>query len=203
MTVRRLAKEQPKDFAFSDENKKLWAETEIKKYPEGRQASAVLALLWRAQKQADGWLPEVAIRYVADFLAMPPIRVLEIATFYTMFNLEPVGKHLIQVCGTTPCWLNGADNLKQLCRRVIGPEAQVSRNGMMSWKEVECLGACVDAPVVQINDDYFENLDHDTFVQILRKLELGQDISEFKSGTRGGSSAEAPAKTSTKVGESV
>lgn len=179
MSVRRLAKEQPKDFIFSDENRQ-WAEAEIKKYPEGRQASAVLALLWRSQKQTDGWLPEPAIRHVADFLGMPHIRVLEIATFYTMFNLQPVGKHLIQICGTTPCWLNGSDNLKQICRRYIGKEEQVSRNGVMSWKEVECLGACINAPVVQINDDYYEDLEADKFAKILEKLQKGEDISNLQ-----------------------
>ncbi len=190
MSVRRLAKKQPKDFVFSDENK-LWAEAEIKKYPAGKQASAVLALLWRAQKQAGGWLPEPAIRCVADFLGMPHIRVLEIATFYTMFNLEPVGKNLIQVCGTTPCWLGGADNLKQICSRLIGREGQVSRNDTVSWKEVECLGACVDAPVVQINDDYYENLDPDTFVMMINKLKLGEDIIEFKTAKNKNAKSEA------------
>lgn len=176
MSVRRLAKDQPKDFSFSEENH-AWAVEEIKKYPEGKQASAVLALLWRAQKQAGGWLSEPAICAVAEFLSMPAIRVLEIATFYTMFNLNPVGKHLVQVCGTTPCWLSGSDNLKQICRRVIGPEGQVSRNDMMSWKEVECLGACVDAPVVQINDDYYENLNPDEFTEMLEKLNKGEKLS--------------------------
>jgi NADH-quinone oxidoreductase subunit E len=179
MSARYLAKKQPKDFAFNDENRQ-WAEGEIKKYPEDRQASAVLALLWRAQKQAEGWLPEPAIRHVADFLAMPHIRVLEIATFYTMFNLQPVGKHLVQICGTTPCWLNGSDNLKDICRRYIGKEQQLSRNNMLSWKEVECLGACVDAPVVQINDDYFENLEPDSFAEILEKLQKDEKISKPK-----------------------
>ena len=172
MSERLLHAEQPADFAFTDENRQ-WAEQQIKKYPEKRQASAILALLWRAQKQAGGWLPEPAIRYVADFLDMPHIRVLEIASFYTMFNLKPVGRYFVQLCGTTPCWLKGADNLKHICRRHIGPEGQTSADGSMSWKEVECLGACVDAPVVQINDDYYENLGPDELADILSRLKEG------------------------------
>lgn len=179
MSVRRLAKTQPKDFSFSVENKE-WAESEIKKYPAGRQASAVLALLWRSQKQGDGWLSEPAIRHVAQFLDMPKIRVLEIATFYSMFNLEPVGKNLVQLCGTTPCWLKGSDNLKQICLRSIGKEGVVSHDGALSWKEVECLGACVDAPVVQINDDYYENLDPDSFAELLEKVRRGKLKSKTK-----------------------
>ena len=177
MSVRRLDPDQPEHFAFNDENRQ-WAELEIKKYPEGRKASAVLALLWRAQKQADGWLPEPAIRHVAEFLDMPQIRVLEIVSFYTMFNLQPVGKYLVQLCGTTPCWLRGSDNLKHICRRHIGPEGDVSDDGMLSWKEVECLGACVDAPVVQINDDYHENLDPDQLADLFQRLRVGGDISK-------------------------
>ncbi|HEY4862969.1 MAG TPA: NAD(P)H-dependent oxidoreductase subunit E, partial [Xanthobacteraceae bacterium] len=138
MAVRRLAEKQPKDFAFTEDNL-AWAKREITKYPEGRQASAVIPLLWRAQEQA-GWLPEPAIRYVADILSMPYIRALEIATFYTMFNLEPVGKYLVQLCGTTPCMLRGAEDIKKVCRRKIGEQEQVSADGKFSWREVECLG---------------------------------------------------------------
>src|SRR5215475_10209949 len=152
MAVRRLAPadQQPKEFAFTADNL-AWARTEIAKYPEGRQASAIIPLLWRAQQQSGGWLPEVAIRYVGAMLGLAPIRALEVATFYTMFNLEPVGRHHVQLCGTTPCVLRGAEDLKTVCREKIGAEGHVSPDGNFSWIEVECLGACVNAPMVQIN----------------------------------------------------
>jgi NADH-quinone oxidoreductase subunit E len=169
MTVRRLAEKQPKDFAFTPENL-AWAKREITKYPEGRQASAVIPLLWRAQEQADGWLPEPAIRYVADMLGMPYIRALEVATFYTMFNLEPVGKYLVQLCGTTPCMLRGAEDIKKVCRRRIGEQEHVSADGKFSWREVECLGACVNAPMVQVNYDYYEDLTPENFEKLLDNL---------------------------------
>src|SRR5581483_5154486 len=123
MAVRRLAEKQPKSFAFSKENL-AWAEREIKKYPEGREASAVIPLLWKAQEQ-EGWVTEPAIRVIADMLGMAHIRVLEVATFYTMFNLEPVGKYLVQLCGTTPCMLRGAEDIKKVCQRRIGEQEQV------------------------------------------------------------------------------
>jgi NADH-quinone oxidoreductase subunit E len=159
MSVRRLAPAelQPKSFAFTAENR-AWAEQEIAKYPPGRQASAIIALLWRAQAQSGGWLPEAAIRAVADQLGLAHIRALEVATFYTMFNLAPVGRTYVQLCGTTPCVLRGAEDLKAVCRRRIGDEQHVSSDGQFSWIEVECLGACVNAPVVQIGADYYEDL---------------------------------------------
>ena len=149
MAVRRLAEQQPASFVFSKENLK-WAAGQIAKYPEGRQASAVIPLLWKAQEQ-EGWVTEPAIRYVADMLGMAYIRVLEVATFYTMFNLSPVGKYYLQLCGTTPCWLRGADELKAVCRREIGEPGDVTEDGLFSWQEVECVGACTNAPVIQIN----------------------------------------------------
>jgi NADH-quinone oxidoreductase subunit E len=175
MAVRRLAPSalQPKSFAFSADNL-AWAEKEMTKYPEGRQASAVIALLWRAQAQSGGWLPEAAIRYVADLLNMAHIRVLEIATFYTMFNLEPVGRFYVQVCGTTPCMLRGAEDLKAVCRKRIGEPGRVSADGMFSWIEVECLGACVNAPMLQINEDNYEDLDPDILSRILNDLAAGR-----------------------------
>ena len=145
MSVRRLAEVQPESFAFTPENR-AWAEREIAKYPPGRQASAIISLLWRAQAQHDYWLPKPAIETVADMLAMPYIRALEVATFYTMFNLEPVGRHHVQVCGTTPCVLRGAEEIKRMCRNRIGPEGKVSGDGKLSWVETECLGACCNAP---------------------------------------------------------
>src|SRR5688500_12769125 len=154
MAVRKLAPEeiQPKSFAFSPENE-AFADQQIAKYPPGRQASAVISLLWRAQEQAGGWLPQKAIEAVAAKLDMAPIRVMEVATFYTMFNLGPVGKHFIQFCGTPPCVLRGAGDIRRVLERRVGEPGHVSADGNFSWLEVECLGACCNAPMVQINDD--------------------------------------------------
>lgn len=189
MSVRRLDSNQPESFEFTAENK-AWAEEQLKKFPQGRQASGIIPLLWRAQKQAGGWLPEPAIRYVADFLDMPYMRAMEVATFYTMFNLSPVGEHFVQLCGTTPCWLNGSDELKKVCKKVIGEERQVSADGKFSWMEVECLGACANAPMVQINDDYFEDLDADKFEALLQALKDGKDV---KVGPQSDRKASEPA----------
>lgn len=172
MAVRRLAEKQPKDFAFTSDNLE-WAKREITKYPQGRQASGVIPLLWKAQEQ-DGWLTEPAIRFVADFLGMAYIRVLEVATFYTMFNLEPVGKYLVQLCGTTPCMLRGAEGIKDVCRRRIGDQEHITADGTFSWREVECLGACVNAPMVQINYDYYEDLTPENFEKLLDALTAGK-----------------------------
>jgi NADH-quinone oxidoreductase subunit E len=175
--VRRLAppEVQPKEFAFSKANLD-WVAQQIAKYPEGRQASAIIPLLWKAQEQAGGWLPEAAIRYVADFLGMAHIRALEVATFYTMFNLEPVGKFYVQLCGTTPCVLRGAEGLKRVCRDRIGEPGHVTADGTFSWLEVECLGACVNAPMVQINADYYEDLTPERLTQILDDLAAGKEV---------------------------
>jgi len=175
MSVRRLAPPdvQPKSFAFNKANHD-WAKAQIAKYPQGRQASAVISLLWRAQDQSGGWLPEAAIRHVADFLGLAHIRALEVATFYTMFNLEPVGKFYVQLCGTTPCRLRGADTLERVCRRRIGEPGEVTADGNFSWVEVECLGACVNAPMVQINADYYEDLTAESFEEILDALASGK-----------------------------
>lgn len=175
MSVRRLDPVQPESFEFTPENER-WAKEEIAKYPEGRQNSAVIALLWRAQQQHGGWLPEPAIRAVAEMLGMARIRVLEIATFYTMFNLSPVGQYYVQLCGTTPCWLRGSDELKEVCRRVIGPPDTVTEDGLFSWTEVECLAACVNAPMVQINADYYEDLTAERLEQILMDLKAGKEV---------------------------
>ena len=175
MSVRRLAPPdvQPKDFAFSKSNL-AWAKDQLTKYPEGRQQSAIIPLLWRAQEQSGGWLPEAAIRHVAEFLGMAHIRALEVATFYTMFNLEPVGKFHVQFCGTTPCRLRGADDLEKVCRTRIGEPGHVTKDGKFSWVEVECLGACVNAPMVQINADYYEDLTADSFGKILDQFAAGK-----------------------------
>lgn len=175
MAVRRLAPAeiQPKDFAFTANNL-AWAKKQIAKFPEGRQASAVIPLLWRAQEQAGGWLPQKAMEYVADLLGMAQIRVLEVATFYTMFNLEPVGKFNVQLCGTTPCMLRGADELKKVCRRKIGDQHHVTADGKFSWVEVECLGACVNAPMVQVNYDFYEDLTPESLEKILDDMAAGK-----------------------------
>lgn len=188
MSVRRLYDKQPDSFAFTPENMD-WSATQIAKYPEGRQASAVLPLLWQAQKQGGGWLSEPAIRCVADMLDMPYMRALEVATFYSMFNLSPVGKYFVQLCGTTPCWLRGADDLKAVCRRQIGEPGDISEDGKLSWIEVECLGACVNAPMVQINDDFYEDLTADTFERLLEDLRHGRNVM---TGPQNGRQASAP-----------
>jgi NADH-quinone oxidoreductase subunit E len=177
MAVRRLADAaiQPESFSFTIENLD-WAKGEIAKYPEGRQASAIIALLWRAQEQAGGWLPQKAIEHVADLLGMPKIRALEVATFYTMFNLAPVGQFHVQVCGTTPCVLRGADKLIKLCHDTVGEQLEVTADGKLSWIEVECLGACVNAPVAQINYDYYEDLTPESFTKILDDLLAGKPV---------------------------
>ncbi len=175
MSVRRLDPNQPESFAFTPENA-AWAETVIARYPEGRARSAVIPLLWRAQEQAGGWLPEAAIRHVADMLGMAPIRALEIATFYTMFQLSPVGeKAHVQVCGTTPCLLRGAEELKAVCKRRIHEHPhRRSTDGAFSWEEVECLGACVNAPMVQIGADTYEDLTPERLEKILDAFARGE-----------------------------
>jgi NADH-quinone oxidoreductase subunit E len=173
MSVRRLADKQPKSFAFTPENL-AWAKAQIEKYPPGRQQSAVIPLLWRAQEQCGGWLPQKAIEAVAELLGMAKIRVLEVATFYTMFNLAPVGKFHVQFCGTTPCLLRGADGLKKLLHERIGEANEVTGDGKFSWVEVECLGACVNAPMVQINADYYEDLTPDSLARIIDELSAGK-----------------------------
>lgn len=168
---------QPKEFAFTPANL-AWAKQQIAKYPTGRQASAVIPLLWRAQEQSGGWLPQKAMEYVADMLGMAKIRVLEIATFYTMFLLQPVGRKAhVQLCGTTPCMLRGAEDLKKVCRRRIHPDQfHVSADGDFSWEEVECLGACVNAPMVLIWKDTFEDLTPETFEKVLDGIAKGTPV---------------------------
>jgi len=173
MAVRRLAEQQPETFAFTAENL-AWAKAQIAKYPPGRQASAVIPLLWRAQEQSGGWLPQKAIEHVGEMLDMARIRVLEVATFYTMFNLAPVGTYHVQLCGTTPCVLRGAEALKEVCHRRIGEQSEVTANGKFSWIEVECLGACVNAPMVQINADYYEDLTPESLTRIINDLSAGK-----------------------------
>ncbi len=170
MSVRRLAPKelQPASFEFTPENL-AWARAQIAKYPEGRQASAVIPILWKVQEQHAGWVSEPAIRAVADLLAMPYVRVLEVATFYTMFQLQPVGKKAhVQVCGTTPCQLRGAGAIIEACRhRIHHDPFHLSADGDFSWEEVECLGACVNAPMMMIWKDTYEDLTVESFNKVL------------------------------------
>jgi NADH-quinone oxidoreductase subunit E len=195
MSVRRLAppEQQPKAFAFTPENL-AWSEKLIAKYPEGRQQSAVIPLLWRAQEQHDGWLPQKAIETVANMLGMAYIRVLEVATFYTMFLLQPVGKKAhVQVCGTTPCMLRGSDEIIKVCKsRIHHDPFHVSADGNFSWEEVECLGACVNAPMVMIWSDTYEDLTPESFDKVLdgfangKPVKPGPQIDRQKSAPIGG-----------------
>jgi NADH-quinone oxidoreductase subunit E len=175
VSVRRLHPVQPDSFSFTPENL-VWAKAQLGKYPPGKQASAVIPVMWRAQEQNDGWVSEPAIRYVAELVGMPFIRAYEIATFYTMFQLAPVGrKGHVQVCGTTPCMLRGAGALIEVCRRRIAPEPhRLSADGDFSWEEVECLGACVNAPMVEIFKDTYEDLTAESFERILEELAAGR-----------------------------
>lgn len=188
MSVRRLAPDavQPASFAFDAANEN-WVDQQIAKYPEGRQASAVIPLLWKAQEQHDGWLPRAAIEAVARKLGMAPMRVMEVATFYTMFNLQPVGEHFVQLCGTTPCALRGAEALKKVCQDVIGPQSTVTADGKLSWLEVECLGACCNAPMAQINFDYYEDLTPENFKALLEDLRHGRPTKPGPQNGRSGS----------------
>jgi NADH-quinone oxidoreductase subunit E len=190
MSVRRLAHEQPAAFQFTAENR-AWADKQIAKYPPGRQASAIIPLLWRAQEQFGGWLSKPAIEHTAEMLGMPYIRALEVATFYTMFNLHPVGKHLVQVCTTTPCWLRGSEEIVKVCKRRIAEKAHtVSADGTFSWMEVECMGACVNAPMVQIHDDNYEDLTPESFEKVLDDLAAGRTP---KPGPQNGRRSSEPA----------
>ena len=183
MAHRRPAKDQPKAFEWSEENK-AWCESQMKKYPEGRQASCVIPFLWRGQKQ-EGWVSIPMMEAISQQLNMPYIRVYEVATFYTMFNLAPVGEFFVQLCGTTPCMLRGSSELREVCKNVIGPENQVSEDGKLSWLEVECLGACCNAPMAQIStkegDHYYEDLTPENFEQLLGDLRSGKAV---KTGTQ-------------------
>ena len=199
MSARRIAAEQPESFAFNEKSEAkvaFW----LAKYPEERKASAVIPLLWIAQKQ-DNWVSEPAMREIAARCGMPYIRVYEVATFYTMFNLEQTGKHLIQVCGTTPCWLRGADELKAVCEKKIGKKGRehVSSDGMLAWEEVECLGACANAPMVQISntegDLYYEDLTPEALEQMLDDLRAGKDV---KAGPISGRSCSEPTQATVK-----
>jgi NADH-quinone oxidoreductase subunit E len=218
--LRRLHPEQPESFAFTEANH-AWAEAQISKYPEGRQASAIIPLLWRAQEQ-EGWLSRPAIEHVADMLDMAYIRALEVASFYFMFQLQPVGSVAhIQICGTTSCMICGAEDLIGVCREKIAQNPhELSADGKFSWEEVECLGACANAPMAQIGKDYFEDLTADRFADLLDQMEKGdvpvpgptngRFASEPKSGLTsleefdsGKTRYNASAQLATDIGDSI
>tara|TARA_B110000263_G_scaffold17354_1_gene13877 strand:+ start:123 stop:731 length:609 start_codon:yes stop_codon:yes gene_type:complete len=174
MSLRKPSKDQPKNFEFSSASLEA-AKIIIAKYPKGKQQSAVMALLYITQKQNNNWIPLVAMKYIAKFLEMPYIKVYEVATFYTMYNLAPVGKYFIQVCTTTPCMIRGAYKLVEACKEKISKkENELSEDKSCSWVEVECLGACVNAPMMQINDDYYEDLNKENTLKILDKILRGK-----------------------------
>lgn len=178
LAARRPAKDQPATFEWTSENQ-AWCDEQIKKYPEGRQASCVIPFLWRGQKQ-EGWVSIAMMEAIARQLSMPYIRVYEVSTFYSMYNLAPVGKFHVQLCGTTPCALRGAEDLRAVCEKVIGAQNHVTEDGKLSWLEVECLGSCCNAPMVQVStnesDHYYEDLTPETFEELLGKLRRGEKV---------------------------
>ena len=174
MSLKKISKDQPEKFEFNDKNVEL-AKKMINNYPEGKQQSAVMSLLYLAQRQNDNWIPLAAMKYIAKFLNMPYIKVYEVATFYSMYNLSPVGKFFYQVCTTTPCMLRGAYKLVDVCKKKISnKEHEISSDGNSSWMEVECLGACINAPMIQINDEYYEDLDEKKLENIIEQTMKGK-----------------------------
>jgi len=189
------------DFAFTKENQ-AEAEKHLAKYPDDRKQSAVLPLLWIAQRQIGGHLTREAIEYVAKVLEMAPIRVHEVAHFYSMFNHAPVGRYFVQVCRTTPCWLRGADDLAQTVERKLGVgPGEVTSDGVFSWRFVECLGACCNAPMVQINDGYYEDLTPESLAGLLDDLRAGREVTVGSQKGRVGSEPEDGPTTLSEVGE--
>jgi NADH-quinone oxidoreductase E subunit len=200
MSARKMAAKalQPERFAFSAENEAR-IQAIVGKYPQGRSQSAVMPLLDMAQRQHDNWLPEAALRVVAELLGMPYIRVLEVASFYTMYNLSPVGKHLVQVCTTTPCWLKGSDEIVAACKRALGVGFdETTPDGKFTLREVECLGACVNAPLLQIGDDYFEDLNAADVKRIIEAFRRGEVV---KHGPQNGRQTSAPLGAPTSLTE--
>ena len=192
MSLKKVHSEQPKEFKFSTENIKKVEEI-LKRYPDKKKKSAVMPLLYLAQRQNENWIPLAAMKYIANYLAMPYISVYEVATFYSMYNLAPVGKNFIQVCTTTPCLIRGADKIVKLCKEKISQnENEVSEKCNSSWMEVECLGACVSAPMIQINDDYYEDLDEKSAAKILDSIINNKPL---KPGSFRGRKNTSPEKT--------
>ena len=170
MSIKKISKEQPENFKFNTKNLEI-AKKIIQNYPQDKQQSAVMALLFLAQRQNDNWIPLIAIKYIAKFLDMPYIKVYEVATFYSMYNLSPVGNYFIQVCTTTPCMIRGAYKLVEACKEKISKnQNEISNDGKCSWIEVECLGACINAPMMQINEDYYEDLDKEKTIKIIDQI---------------------------------
>ena len=170
MSLKKIHDQQPKSFEFSEANLEI-AKSILKKYPEQRKKSAVMPLLYLAQRQNENWIPLAAMKYIAKYLEIPYIKVYEVATFYTMYNLAPVGKYFIQVCTTSPCLIRGADKIVNICKEKISKEENtLSKNKLCSWLEVECLGACVNGPMMQINNDYYEDLDEKNTIEIINSL---------------------------------
>ena len=195
MKTTSYAKPDSGDFAFDEVNRKR-ADTIIARYPEGRQQSAVMPLLDLAQRQNGGWLSEAAINHVAEVLDMAPIRVHEVVSFYTMYYTAPVGEHLVQVCRTTPCWLRGSDGLTEVCLKKLHTRlGEVTEDGKFKVIEVECLGACANAPMVQINDDYYEDLTPERMVEILDALASGGDVGPGPQTGRHGSAPDGGPQT--------
>ena len=174
MSLKKISKDQPEKFEFNDKNIEL-AKKMINNYPKGKQQSAVMSLLYLAQRQNNNWIPLAAMKHIAKFLNMPYIKVYEVATFYSMYNLSPVGKFFYQVCTTTPCMLRGAYKLVDVCKKKISnKENEISNDGNSSWMEVECLGACINAPMIQINDEYYEDLDEKKLENIIEETMKGK-----------------------------
>ena len=174
MSLRRPSKDQPENFEFNSSSLEA-ANSIVAQYPKGKEQSGVMALLYIAQRQNNNWIPLAAMKYIAKFLDMPYIKVYEVATFYSMYNLSPVGKYLVQVCTTTPCMIRGANQLVEACKeKISNNESELLNNKNCSWMEVECLGACVNAPMMQINDDYYEDLDKEKTLKILDQILKGE-----------------------------
>ncbi len=188
MSLKKVSKDQPKDFEFNKKNLEE-AKKAISIYPKGKQQSAVMSLLYIAQRQNNNWIPLAAMKYIANILNMPYIKVYEVATFYTMYNLSPVGNYFFQICTTTPCMIRGAYKLVDVCKKKISKkENEISKTNQSSWVEVECLGACVNAPMIQINENYFEDLDPEKLEKIIDKI--GKNEKPQPGSYRGRTSCE-------------
>jgi len=190
MSLKKIHDQQPESFTFTNDNMNA-AEKILKKYPENRKKSAVMPLLYLAQRQNENWIPLAAMKHIAKHLEMPYIKVYEVATFYTMYNLAPVGKYFVQICTTSPCLIRGADKVVKICKEKISKEENtLSENRLCSWLEVECLGACVNAPMMQINDDYYEDLDEKNTIEIIDSLLKDKPVKSRSFRNRASSAPE-------------
>ena len=196
MSLKKVHDKQPEKFEFTKENLEL-ANNILKKYPKDKKKSAVMPLLYLAQNQNDNWIPLAALKYIGNFLSVPYVKLYEVATFYTMYNLAPVGKYFVQVCTTSPCLLRGASEIVKVCQNKISKNQNtISQNALCSWTEVECLGACVNAPMIQVNNDYYEDLDESSTEKILDSL---IEDKPSKPGSYRGRKSSAPEKNENKV----